>query len=69
MGFNALTLARPVFPIGTQMREKIAAAAIREACPSTSRQSPTEAPSRNMRQCTRTCASVYRWLRMCARSR
>ena len=31
IGFIALTLARPVFPAGTQMREKIAAARIRDS--------------------------------------
>jgi len=50
MGFKALTLARPVFPTGTQMRENTAAATIRDAWPSTSRQAPTEAPSFNMSQ-------------------
>jgi hypothetical protein len=52
MGFMALTLARPVFPIGTHMRENTAAATIRVDWPMTSRQAPTEAPRRSMSQCT-----------------
>ena len=50
MGFMALTFARPVFPSGIQMREKIAAATIRDAWPKTSRQAFTEAPSLSIRQ-------------------
>jgi len=50
MGFKALTLARPVFPAGTQMRENTAAATTRDTWPSASRQAPTEVASFNMRQ-------------------
>ena len=58
MGLMALTLARPVFPIGTQIRENTAAATIRVDWPITSSQAPTEAPRRSMSQCTRTCSDV-----------
>jgi len=47
MGFSAPTFARPVFPAGTQMREKRAAATIRDAWPITSRQALAEAARSN----------------------
>ena len=58
MGFMALTWARPVFPIGTHMRENTAAATIRVDWPITSRQARVEAPRRSMSQCTWTCFHV-----------
>ena len=47
MGFMALTLARPVFPAGTQMRENIAAAAILDIWPSTWRQAHRSAETQH----------------------
>jgi hypothetical protein len=51
------------------MREKTVAAMNRDIWPTTSRQSRTDALSFNMSQCRWTCCHVWRWLRMCARSR
>lgn len=69
IGCMALTLAPPVLPSGTQMREKAAAATMRVSCPKISRTSRRRHAMPSVPTWLRKCSHVWRWPRTCALSR